>query len=251
MPKVKILQLNAWTGRIKDGLSRFIADGDYDIVCLQEAIWSEKGSDFLELYLDTVDKIKHLGDFPYDFRSSNYGVSIFGGEAQVEQGNVILSKIPFKNTNEITVYGQYSIADTLSTSSATINKHCYTAQKVQLENGLTLANYHGYYLTNPIGDETTIECMHNVAEMLKKVTSPVVMCGDLNVISESPAMRELDFLSDLTAQNQVKTTLRNIRFVEDVPCDHILVSNDIKYENFQVINAPVSDHRALTVEINI
>lgn len=251
MSKVKILQLNAWTGRIKDGLSRFIADGDYDVVCLQEAVWSDKGSDFLNRYIDTLEKIKHLGNFRYDFRSSHYGISLFGGEAQLEQGIAILSKIPFVSTKEEVIHGAYAITDDLTTYAPILDEHRYTAQKVQLENGLTVLNYHGYYLTNPIGNETTVECMHKVAEMIKGEPSPVVMCGDLNVISESPAMRELDFLTDLTAKNQVKTTLRNIRFVKDVPCDHILVSDGVKYDNFQVVDAPVSDHRALVIEVEI
>ena len=55
---MKILQINGWTGRIKDGLSRFVAEGGYDIVCMQEAIWSDNCNSYLELYVDTVDKIR-------------------------------------------------------------------------------------------------------------------------------------------------------------------------------------------------
>ncbi len=252
---MRILQLNAWTGRIKDGLSRFIAEGDYDIVCLQEAIWTDKAQNFTDHYLDSVEKIKQTANFQHSFCSSHYGISLFGGEAQLEQGIAILSKIPFTRTEEKELYGQYAVASHLATYNLSEDSDCktrrYTAQKVQFENGLILVNYHGYYLTNPIGNETTVECMHKVAEMIKHEDAPIVMCGDLNVISESPAMRELDFLTDLTAKNQVKTTLRNIRFVKDVPCDHILVSDNVDYHNFQVIDAPVSDHCALSIEVDI
>ena len=34
--QLKILQLNAWTGRIKGALIDFIKSGDFDVVCLQD-----------------------------------------------------------------------------------------------------------------------------------------------------------------------------------------------------------------------
>ena len=57
--------------------------------------------------------------------------------------------------------------------------------------------------------------------MISSDKNPVVLCGDLNVIPKAKAMRELDFLRDLTAIHNIPTTLRNIRFTKDVPCDHI------------------------------
>lgn len=39
MYSIKILQLNVWGGRIKDGLTNFIKEGNYDLICLQEAVW--------------------------------------------------------------------------------------------------------------------------------------------------------------------------------------------------------------------
>ena len=77
------------------------------------------------------------------------------------------------------------------------------------------------------------------------------MCGDLNVVSESPAMRELDFMQDLTAVNQLKTTLRNVRFVKDVACDHILITDELSCKSFNSIDAAISDHKALVAEVEI
>lgn len=249
MESLKILQLNVWGGRIRDGLSRFIAEGDYDVVCMQEAVWDENKTGFLEEFVDTVDKIKSIANFKYDFRSSNYGISILNGEVRYELGNAILSKIPFQTTEEKVIIGEYGYATHLSECQEAINNHRYTAQKVVLENGLAIVNYHGYWLKDPLGDEVSTKCMRSVADMMRSGSSPAIMCGDLNVISEAPCMRELDFLTDLTAMNDIKTTLRNIRFVKDVACDHILVNEKVSYQNFKVIDAPVSDHRGLFVEV--
>ena len=251
MSSLKILQLNVWGGRIKDGLTRFISEGDFDVVCMQEAIWEEKETGFLKLFVDDVDKIKVGAGFLYDYRSTNFGVKILNNEVCCKQGNVILSKIPFVATEEKVVLDGDSFATNASNFLEAIRGHRYTTQKVVLENGLVVVNYHGYWLPNPIGDETTVSCMRAVADMIRDENRPVVMCGDLNVSAESPAMRELDFLTDLTAVNKVKTTLRNVRFVADVACDHILVSKNTSYDNFKAVNAPVSDHKALTVEINL
>ena len=42
---MKILQLNVWTGRLKGALERFVRENDADILCMQEAVWSEDNPD--------------------------------------------------------------------------------------------------------------------------------------------------------------------------------------------------------------
>ncbi len=252
MKKLKILQLNVWGGRIKDGLTRCILEGDYDVVCMQEAAWDANGAGFLDLFIDTVDKIKRQADFPFDFRSEHFGINMLGEDVKLKHGIAILSKIPFIETEEKIILGdEAKVATNISNYKDSIDNHRYTAQKVVLENGLVLVNYHGYYITDPLGNEMSRECMRSVAEMIKNESAPVVLCGDLNVISEAPAMRELDFLTDLTVENNIKTTLRNIRFVKDVPCDHILINDKVSFEKFEVLDLCASDHKALAVEIMI
>ena len=251
MHNIKILQLNVWGGRIKDGLTQFIKEGNYDLICLQEAVCDRNHTKALEYFMDTVDKIKEEADFKYEARSSQFGVSILNNTVHYESGNAILSKIPFKHSEEKVLHGEYLFATDLNQYEQAVKNNLYTAQKVILENNLTVINYHGYWLKDPLGDKTSILCMRSVADMIRSDKNPVIVCGDLNVTSEAKAMRELDFLRDLTAIHNIPTTLRNIRFTKDVPCDHILISDDIKYQNFKVIDAPVSDHRALTVEISL
>lgn len=251
MNSIKILQLNVWGGRIKDGLTNFIKEGNYDLICLQEAVWDRNHTKTLEYFMDTVDKIKEESNFKYDTRSSQFGISILNNIIHYESGNAILSKIPFKHSEEKILHGEYRFATNLDQYEQAVKHNLYTAQKVILENGLTVINYHGYWQKDPLGNETSVQCMRSVADMARNEDLPVVICGDLNVIPEAKAMRELDFLRDLTAIHHIPTTLRNIRFKKNVPCDHILISNDLSYQDFTVIDAPVSDHRALTVQINL
>ena len=247
---MKVLQINAWNGRIKDGLSRFILDGKFDVVCVQEAVWSDDCNEYLELYVDTVDKIARMAGFDYVFKTSHYGTKILDGSVQFEIGNVILSRIPFVGTREEEIIGEYVVIENISDFQY-IADHCYMAQKAILDNGLAIVNYHGYWQKDPLGNDVSAKCMRKVAELIKNDYYPTIMCGDLNVVSKSPAMRELDFMRDLTVINQVKTTLRNIRFVKDVACDHILITNELRRKRFNVINAAISDHRALVAEIEM
>ena len=250
MDNIKILQLNVWGGRIKDGLSSFIVEGNYDLICLQEAVWDKNQTKALDQFMDTVDKIKEKSGFTHEIRSPHFGISILNGTIQYESGNTILSKIPFTHSEEKVILGDYQVATDLSSYQQVITHNRYIAQKVTLKNKLTIINYHGYWQKDPLGNEISVQCMRSVADMVREEDLPVVVCGDLNVIAESKAMREFDFLTDLTAIHHIPTTLRNIRFKKNVSCDHILISNDLSYQNFEVIDAPVSDHRALVIKLN-
>lgn len=245
---MKILQINGWTGRIKDGLSRFIMSGGYDIVCVQEAVWSDNCNEYLELYVDTIDKIARMAKFDYVFKTSNYGTKTLSGDSQFEIGNAILSRIPFIDAKEERILGKYAVVKSVK-NLENVTGHGYMAQKVILNNKLAIINYHGYWRKDPLGDRVSIECMQRVAGLIKNDYHPTIMCGDLNVVSESPAMRELDFMQDLTAINRVKTTLRNVRFVKDVACDHILITNELDCRSFNLVDAAISDHKALVAEI--
>ena len=242
---MKILQLNVWTGRIKGALLEFFRENNFDIVCLQEAIWCNKESQMLESFIVTVDQIKKVGGFKYDSRAANWGLEVDGVE--ILQGNVILSKKKIVEERIEQVWGEYKIAKSLED----LNDHGYTAQLVKLENGLNVVNYHGYWLPTPVGDERTISAMRKAAVLAHEAKGPLVMCGDLNVIHASPAMRELDFLRDLTDGCGADNTLVGLKFGGEVACDHILVNEDVKVTNFEILDKIISDHKPLVAEIEL
>ena len=192
---MKILQLNVWTGRLKGALERFVRENDADILCMQEAVWSEDNPGVVNYAFDSVDKIMTIGGYEYDYRSPNFGIKI-GDDCLMKQGNVILS-------------------------------------------------------TDPLGDERHVKCMHEVADLFRDEKRPVIMCGDLNVISESPAMRELDFMRDLTAENHIVQTLQNLKFVKNVACDHVLVNDKIIVKDYHTVDQLASDHKAVLTEFEL
>ncbi|MBQ3321203.1 endonuclease/exonuclease/phosphatase family protein [Candidatus Saccharibacteria bacterium] len=238
---MKILQLNTWTGRIKGALARFFENGDFDVVCLQEAVWGS--NKLLDNFSVTVDQIKELGEFNYDFRSANWGLRI--SDFKMEQGNAILTREKIVEEKTEIVHGEYQELKNLED----IEKQGYTIQIVRLENGLNIVNHHGFWRPSPVGDEVTVKVMKKVAEIVRGLEGPIVMCGDLNITHDSLAMRELDFLRDLTAESKIHTTLSGLKFDGEVACDHVLVSPEIEVKNFRVLDDLVSDHKGLVLEI--
>ena len=89
---MRILQLNVWTGRIKGALLDFLRNNDFDVICIQEAVWSNGKQKELENFFATVDQIKEASGLEYESRSSNWGMRIFSEDNIMEQGNAILSK---------------------------------------------------------------------------------------------------------------------------------------------------------------
>ena len=249
--KIKVLQLNVWTGRIKGALTRFLRENDFDVICIQEAVWSKEADTFLSHQVDTVEDLKEASRLEYDVRVSNWGIDLLGGEATMEQGNVILSRWPITESETKLVHGKYNPKMDFKIKNGADEEQAYFALKARLENGLTVLAHHGYWKKDPLGNEESVRSMREVADMLRDEKGAVVMCGDLNVIAESPAMRELDFLTDLTAVTGTKQTLMDLKFKKDVACDHILISDGMKWSNFEVHKELVSDHAAVSVEIEI
>ena len=103
----------------------------------------------------------------------------------------------------------------------------------------------------PYENETTIQVMLKVANIVKSLDWPVVICGDFNIIHEAPAMRELDFLVDLTHKYHIDNTLSGLKFNGKVACDHILVNEGVNIKSFKVLDDIVSDHRALIADFDI
>jgi endonuclease/exonuclease/phosphatase family metal-dependent hydrolase len=59
------------------------------------------------------------------------------------------------------------------------------------------------------------------------------------------------FLESLTTAHEVQSTLSKLHFIENVACDHILVSPDIQVKDFRVLDPLASDHQALILEFEL
>lgn len=242
---MKILQLNTWMGKIEGSLQRFLENNQFDVICMQEVMASpDRELQISRLCFDKSRIIK-ASSMPYHFYSPNFGIDFSGGTMQV--GNLILSRLPIIEISSAFTSGEYNPHTILGEVSA----NNLNLQIAKLENGLTIVNHHGYWQPQPLGNEDTIRAFTNVADHVKPISGPLVVCGDFNIIHESPAMRPLDFLRDLTHEYNLKTTLAGLKVPLDVPCDHILVNDQIEVKSFRTLPDLVSDHLALAAELEI
>lgn len=282
---MRVCQLNVWMGKVEGELERFLRNNDFDMICMQEVMHAHKGGqteelgavvssgesaplgrtrerrgedeiwaeDENELHLSRlcfeVSRILRASGMPYYYFSANWSSKI--GNSKFDLGNLILSKIPIQSAESEFVNGAY-LPDVIlkATPSNALN-----VQIVRLENGVTVINHHGFWRKIPAGDENTVKAFNNLAEIIKKRVNiknePVIFCGDLNIIHESPAMRALDFLTDLTFENGVKNTLSGLKFNGEVACDHVMINDKMKALNFEVMQSNASDHCPVVADVEI
>lgn len=242
---MKILQLNVWMGKVEGNLRRFLENNQFDVICMQEVFASQSRAEHLSRLCFDLSQIIKASDMEYYFYSPNWGGEIAGGD--IEWGNLIISRTPFSLTHSEFINGEYR-SDTILGKTIGNNLNI---QIIKLENGLNVVNHHGFWRPQPMGDEESVKAFEKVAGIVRQLEGPVVMCGDLNIIHEAPAMRPLDFLCDLTHEYQIKNTLSGLKYDGAVACDHILVNDQVVVDDFQVYPDLISDHLALACDIHL
>lgn len=240
---MKILQLNVWMGKVEGKLQRFLEQNDFDVICLQEVMASENCTTHVSRLCFDLSRIQRASGLEHVYFAPTWSSDIATGS--FECGNAILSRIPFIDTKTTFVHGEFCQHVVLGA----LPKNQVNVQVAKLENGVTIANHHGYWHNDPIGTEQTVAAFTKLATVIRDVSGPLVLCGDFNVIHESPAMRPLDFLRDLTAEQHVRTTLSGLKYDGEVACDHIMVNDEITVQSFAVLPDVVSDHLALCAEV--
>jgi endonuclease/exonuclease/phosphatase family metal-dependent hydrolase len=254
---MKLIQINAWLGRLNGPLVRFIETEQPDIICMQEAFRPNEGGmpGFADQY-NFLNQVVSKGGFTYQSFADNWGFTMT--DQVIVEGNVILSKFPVSDEQSFHTHQEYHVRQ--KASDARPNTRVWQACTVTLPDGrkLSIANYHGY-LDGPhdFGTEVTVETMKKAKTGVAALGKPVIFCGDFNAWPSSPAIKLLDDLGlrNLTIENGVKTTISEAHQAptEDrarATCDYILVSPEIQVKSFKVADEVVSDHKALVLEFD-
>lgn len=206
---------------------------------------------------NSIELIAELG-YEYVYFSPVCTFSIDGTE--VLYGNAIVSRFPIIEAETIEVHKSLAKTTLLPTNSGNQRNAQYARIEVPSGTQISVVNHHGYWEPTGMGSAVTVEKMRIVKEFTLSKPNPLIVCGDLNVIPESPAMRVWDkSFENLTATKNVKTTLsslskaglKSFKGDPNVACDHILISRGIAYTNFKVLDDLISDHLGLTVEIDV
>ena len=254
---MKILTLNIWGGRAgsKELLS-FIEShkDDVDIFCFQE-VWSApythlEGTKAGGLEINHQNIMVYalqgiseaLPDHQYFFHPhhlENYGLMMLvrKGITILGSGDVFVHK-----------YREYI-------PEGDIGHHARNVQYVTVEQDgvpITVLNFHGLWNGRGKTDsDERIEQSKNVINFITQLTTPVVLCGDFNLLpdTESIKMFERGGLRNLIRENGITSTRTSLYTKPEKFADYIFVSPEITVKDFTVLSDEVSDHAPLSIEI--
>jgi endonuclease/exonuclease/phosphatase family metal-dependent hydrolase len=252
---VKLLQINAWQGRISPKLLQFIEREKPDFITTQE-IFNGHVMPVPNNEFDLGREIRQASGLTHTWFSPRMSIDVAGKEEPY--GNMIFSRWPLSNKQTIETYGKprWHMMNRDPDRNVSINLQIVTANVDDKQ--FVLANHHGYIARDAgerFGNATSLRSMKKVAKALQEFENlPIILSGDMNVVSRSDTMRVFrGFLRNLTAEHKIKTTLSALhRFNHPVACDHILVNDGIRVKKFAVReNELVSDHLPLVLEFDL
>lgn len=258
---MKLIQVNAWQGRLGDSLAAFIEKEEPDIICMQEVyLPNTEVIPGLANQYNFLEEVRRSSGLEHEFFAKSWSFAL--GTTTVEAGNVILSRYRISDHQEFHPFNHYHTAN--NREDALPNAQAWQGCTLHLPDSrkLSLANYHGYLEDLPgvfgMGTERTVETMRKVSQRLSTMSRPLIFAGDLNIWPESPAFREFDKLdlTNLGVKFGTGGTLSSAHRATNPSAsrstpDHILVSSEIKVKSFRVADQLVSDHKALVLDFEI
>lgn len=244
---MKIVQINIWGGKLGQQIIDLLKTERPDFVCMQEVNDLEGRSGYK--FFATLDEIKKGAGLDHSFMSPTWSARYM--ERRISYGNAILSRFPFDATETIFTHREYIPEYDVERDDGNVRN----LQIATVEAGgrkLTLLNHHGYWMYGTkAGNEETMRQMGLVAEQVRKLSGPVIMCGDFNLAPDSESLGLInEELINLSKKHGLKRTYTQLSVVDSVS-DYIFVNDGIKVKSFRKSDELVSDHCALIMEFEL
>lgn len=250
---MKFIQINVWQGRVLWHVKRYLEREQPDILCMQEVYSSEQPVPTWDSF-SSLEQIREVVPHEYCFFAPLYAFKVAG--RPVTFGNTIISRFPIEDEHFEFVNGHF-VAD-MATEELLPNTRNYQSCRLILPNGqkISLINHHGFWDGTPYGNEMSVEKMKIIRNAAEQLPSPRIVTGDMNVIPESKPMQLFEgFMENLLTTYSIETTLSPLAHAFDrdniVACDNVLVSPDIKVQDFNASDYLMSDHKALVLEFEV
>lgn len=241
-----------------------------DIICLQEVLNSTDSDVYNKYHVKEllVDKLK---EYKHEFYTPHYaslyklyfekylinpiGIGFsYGG--LVEEGNFILSKYTFKNTEKINLYKVYEIL-----KSRPSRDHARIGQKVIIKTkhcDLQILNIHGLYNKDKLGNIDTENQIQNIIKTAPAPDHPTIILGDFNLLPKSNSIKMMNkVFTNLNNKYGVKTTRpvyksnKRNEVNKNQVIDYAFTSKDINDTDFKIPNTNISDHLPLILDFTI
>ncbi len=242
---MRLIQLNAWGGRLEHQVKDLVKKYDPDILCLQESIDINTHG----IIFANTNNIAQSANMKYIFHSPLISFKMLGTSAHF--GNTIMSK--FKIDNEETIFTNLEYKQDFN-----FERDDYNVRNLQYANvmvdgkKINVLNHHGLHVPDhKNGNAETERQMTQIYQFIKQLNGPIILTGDFNLSPSSPSLTPLNnLLTNLSAENNLKTTRTYLTSKIEV-CDYIFVSSDVKVDKFEMLSEVVSDHAALLLDFSI
>ena len=244
---VKIIQANIWGGKLGQQIIDFLKTEAPDFVCMQEVNALEGRSGYK--FFATLDEIKSGAGFSDMFMSPTYSARYM--EREISYGNAILSQVPFDSTETIFTHREYIRSFDVERDGGNI-RNLQIARVTAEGKPLTILNHHGFHVVgSKEGNDETMRQMGIIADKIKALSGPVILCGDFNLTPNSKSLAPINKeLTNLSKNNGLKCTYNQLSKVREV-CDYIFVNDGIKVRSFKMSDELISDHKALVMEFSL
>ena len=242
---MRLVQLNAWGGRLEHQVADLLTEEAATFVCLQEII-STKGDGAFAVPLE---KLQADGGYAQAYMSPVFSFNLMNKKASF--GNAILSEYPF--LVQKTIFTNLEYIEDFDFDSDDYNIR--NLQHVQVSIGNTklhILNHHGHHVRqHKNGNEQTLRQVEQIAEYIKLLDGPIILSGDFNLSPHSTSLEVLNaILRNLPVEYNLQTTRTQLTAKKEV-CDYIFVSDTIKVKAFRASDKLASDHQALILEFEV
>jgi endonuclease/exonuclease/phosphatase family metal-dependent hydrolase len=243
---VKLIQLNAWAGRLQPQIHDLLEVEKPDILCLQEIISFDKHEE-TGLFITTEQMQKQFG---LNFAALAPVFSFRYMRGMGHFGNGILSRYPIISENVVFTH-QAHVKDFEWLDVANMRNFVHAIVEVSGKK-CNILTHHGYWVPeHKHGNGFTDQQMQLLSDYVRKLEGPVILTGDFNLEPTSKSLVPLnEILTNLSIEAGLPTTRTELTYKTEV-CDYIFVSEAVKIKEFRALDKVVSDHKALLLEFEL
>ena len=244
---MKLIQLNAWGGRLEHLIEDFLKAEQPDIICLQEAV-SFSTAPRSGLFI-TLEQIQKELNYPYEAFGPVFSFDYMNGVAKF--GNAVLSRQPILSHE--TVFTHLEHTDNFVWGDPGNNARNFVHAAVEIGSQTChVISHHGYWIPeHKLGNEETEAQIKQISDYVAKLDGPLILTGDFNLAPDSKSLRPLnERLRNLSVDAKLKTTRNSLTYKTEV-CDYIFVNDAVKVDSFAASDKIISDHQALILEFEL
>lgn len=251
---MKLISLNIWEGELYQPLLDFLNKykDETDTFCFQEIFKnqetirnpnSEKIVTFHELKKVLPDFNGYFEDYVAPGEYNKEGLAIF-----------VKSDIEVKDSGEIFLYNPPNL-DLSNNNPKSLWRNLQYALCDSGNEEFLIANMHGLFdlATRSHKDDIPerIEQSKKAKEFLDKFKCPKILCGDLNLWPNTKSLEIIEKgMVNLVKEFDIFSTRSSFFKHENKFADYVLVSSDIKVNDFKTLKETVSDHLPLYLDFN-